>query len=292
MLSDDQLIDELKKRFLENKKLLDEQTKLSKKLRFVNKKLEESESLKSHFLSNIKNEINNPLASILGLAMSIHRPNVEPEKVMHTSSLIFAEAFSLDFQLKNIFAAAEIEAGEFLLGHMKVDIETLVEGVVSSFNHVLKKKNIDLKIRSKIEEGRTFTTDSEKLQIVLSNIINNAIEYSKDDSQIEVVSSIENNILSVSISDQGVGIPLEKQREIYDRFKQLDAGTTKSHHGHGLGLSITTAVMQLLAGNLSLESTEGKGSTFTVVIPQGDVNDNDDFSSDGNEFLFNADETF
>jgi len=292
MLTDDKLIDELKKRFLENKRLLDEQTKLTDKLRFVNKKLEESESLKSHFLSNIKNEINNPLASILGLATSIHRPGVESEKVMHTSSLIYAEAFSLDFQLKNIFVAAEIEAGEFMLEHMKVEIKTLIEGVASSFDHILKKKNIKLKITSALGDTETFTTDSEKLQIVLSNILNNAIEYSNDDSEIEIKCGIDNNILSVSVTDQGVGIPLEKQREIYDRFKQLDAGTTKSHHGHGLGLSITTAVMQLLVGNLSLESIEGEGSTFTVIIPQGDVNDDDDFSSDGNELLFNADETF
>jgi signal transduction histidine kinase len=224
--------------------------------------------------------------------MSIHRPEVESKKVMHTSSLIYAEAFTLDFQLKNIFAAAEIEAGEFLLGHLKVDIKSLIEGVTSSYNHILKKKKITLKITSSLEEGIRFTTDSEKIQIVISNILNNAIEYSNEGSQIDVSYKIEHNVLSISIADQGVGIPLEKQRAIYDRFKQLDAGTTKSHHGHGLGLSITSAVMQLLAGNISLESTEGKGSTFIISVPQGDVNDNDDFSSDGNEFLFNADETF
>lgn len=292
MLTDEQLIEELKNRFQENKRLLEQQTKLSDKLRVVNKKLEESESLKSHFLSNIKNEINNPLTSILGLAMSIHRPDIAPEKVMHTSSLIYAEAFSLDFQLKNIFAAAEIEAGEFLLGHMKVDVASLVEGVSSSYDHILKKKGIKLKLNSSIDEDFTFTTDSEKLQIVISNILNNAIEYSENESEITISYGVENEFLVVSVEDQGIGIPQEKQKEIYDRFKQLETGTTKSHGGHGLGLSITTAVMQLLNGEIQLESEEGKGSKFTVLVPEGAANDDDDFSSDGNEFLFNADETF
>jgi signal transduction histidine kinase len=232
------------------------------------------------------------LASILGLATSIHRIDIEPKKVMHTSSLIYAEAFSLDFQLKNIFAAAEIEAGEFILGHMTVDIKSLIEGVTSSYNHILKKKKIELNISSEVEDNFTFTTDSEKIQIVISNILNNAIEYSKENSKIDVSYTFDNNVLSISIADYGVGIPQEKQKAIYDRFKQLDAGTTKSHHGHGLGLSITTAVMQLLAGSIDLVSTEGKGSMFTVSIPQGEANEGDDFSSDGNEFLFSADETF
>ena len=112
-LTDKELIDELKKRFEVNKQTLNEVQELNDELRKVNRKLEDSEALKSHFISNITNEIINPFASILALSKNILSVDKENwKKVITMVSLIYSEAFNLDFQLRNIFVAAKLEAGE------------------------------------------------------------------------------------------------------------------------------------------------------------------------------------
>lgn len=110
---DEELLEELKKRFENNTRTIEELRNLTEELKQVNKKLEESEALKSHFISNITNEIINPFTSILGLSKTILAVKKEDwKKVISMVSLIHTEAFNLDFQLKNIFVAAKIEAGE------------------------------------------------------------------------------------------------------------------------------------------------------------------------------------
>ncbi|MFO7842861.1 MAG: hypothetical protein R6V16_03550, partial [Bacteroidales bacterium] len=147
-LTDQELIEELRKRFDQNKKALKEVQELNDELQKVNKKLEESEALKSHFISNITNEIINPFASILALSKNIL--SVEKEnwkKVFSMVSLIYSEAFNLDFQLRNIFVAAKIEAGEIFPEILNVDVKQLMDSVVDSFKYQSKKKKIDIQLQ-------------------------------------------------------------------------------------------------------------------------------------------------
>ena len=133
-LSDEELIEELKKRFDLNKDAFNEVQDLNKELIQVNKKLEDSEALKSHFISNITNEIINPFASILALSKNIL--SVEKEnwkKVFSMVSLIYSEAFNLDYQLRNIFVAAKLEAGEISPEILNVDVKHVIESVIESF---------------------------------------------------------------------------------------------------------------------------------------------------------------
>src|SRR3954470_14399093 len=111
-ISDHDLIQELKLRFETKEKLFTEQLTLLTELKHVNEKLVLSEGLKSNFLSNIRNEINNPVASILGLAKNIAEGDLSQEATKKFATLIYSEIFSLDFQLRNILASAELEAGE------------------------------------------------------------------------------------------------------------------------------------------------------------------------------------
>jgi len=114
-ITDEELLQELEKRFSENKNSIKELQKLTKQLKEVNGRLEESESLKSHFISNITNEIINPFAAILGLSRNILDVKKEDwNKVISMVQMIHSEAFHLDFQLKNIFAAAKLEAGDWM----------------------------------------------------------------------------------------------------------------------------------------------------------------------------------
>ena len=268
-------------------------------LQIVNHKLEKSEHVKSQFLSNIKNEINNPLASILGLSRNIFSfKNLSAEKIASSAELIFLEAFNLDFQMSNIFMAAEIEAGEAFPNFMHVDIHQLLRHAVDSFEHLTKKKNIEIELVNSLgtptKDEFIFITDSEKIQRIIINLLSNAVEFSENDSKVVVSVSIENELLKIGVQDSGIGIEEDKLPYVFDRFRQLDTGTTKHHAGHGLGLSITKALVDILDAKIEVASEVNKGSCFTVYVPQASAEDfiSDDFSSDGNEFFFDADESF
>nr|NIQ97124.1 HAMP domain-containing histidine kinase [Desulfuromonadales bacterium]NIR33135.1 HAMP domain-containing histidine kinase [Desulfuromonadales bacterium]NIS43122.1 HAMP domain-containing histidine kinase [Desulfuromonadales bacterium] len=234
-LTDQELIEELKDRFDFNRKALQDLAALTKKLEEVNSKLQDSEALKSHFLSNIRNEINNPLTSIMGLSRQLMEGNADPQKATSTGSLIYFEAFTLDFQLRNIFMAAELEAGEAVPAFAHVDICSLVTSALEMFDHQADLKKLD--IVCSCARDLLFTTDAQKLQVMLHNLLANAIEYSGEGGKVEVTAEISDERLRIVVRDSGGGIEEKDREAIFDRFKQLEAGTTKSHPGHGLGLS-------------------------------------------------------
>jgi len=286
------LVEELKARFGRNRATMDELLAVTRKLEEVNSKLQESEALKGNFLSNIRNEMNNPLTAIMGLSRQIiSGDSLEPDAIYPIARMIHSEAFGLDFQLRNIFAAAELEAGEAVIAPSLVDIDALIQNVIEQFRFRAFEKNIALKY-TPISEGDgnkiLFRADPEKLQLVVSNLINNAIEFSHEAGEVDVEASIQGGYLNISVEDRGVGIDHKHQKDIFDRFKQLDSGSTKLHRGHGLGLSITKDLVALMLGSISVSSSPGGGSVFKVSsIPQADPNgDAEVFAINGNVFLF------
>ena len=288
-ITDEELIEELSNRFAQSRKAFSDLSVVNGKLLEMNERLKRSESLKSNFLSNIRNEINNPLNSIMGLAGQLAIVGTGNDEVTSISSLIGAEANHLDFQLRNIFMAAELEAGEVNPRCIKVHIASALRDLVDSFLHTAAKKNVSLDlVLPTIEEAHIAVLDYEKFQIIVSNLLSNAIEYSLDGGTVEVSYSVDGEgTLQISVQDHGVGIAPEDQQRIFDRFVQLETGTTRSHLGHGLGLSITKALVDLLQGSISLVSSLGEGTRFTVTIPPCSIlDDKDSFSEAGNLFLF------
>ena len=226
-LTDDELIRELRIRMIEKTAALEELKTLNEKLWAVNKKLEESEALKSHFISNITNEIVNPFASILGLSKNILLVKKENwKKVFSMVAMIHSEAFSLDFQLKNVFAAAKIESGEVYPEIGKVDIQNLVKSVTESFRIETQKKKVTLEQVFAFQEGDDdiffFKTDPEKLKLILSNLINNALKFSFDNSPVTVKAWSEMKALFISVHNHGVDISKDYQHTIFDRFERID----------------------------------------------------------------------
>jgi len=295
-LTDKELIEELQRRFEENRKTIQELKELTEELKLVNKKLEESEALKSHFISNITNEIINPFTSILGLSRSILSVKKENwKKVISMVALIHSEAFNLDFQLRNIFLAAKIEAGEIYPEILNVDLKNLVKSVIDSFRIEAKKKNLTFEFNFEIvpEKGDIFyfKTDPEKVKLAIANLISNAIKFSYENGKIIVRVWKDEEMVHISVQDFGTGISEANQKIIFDRFKRLDSGINSLNRGHGLGLSINKAVIDLLQGKISIKSEINKGATFTISIPEAKTNIAG-FSADGNEFLFDTDEIF
>lgn len=276
-LTDQELLNELNVRF-------DQNTKVFKQLEELNEKLIESEMMKSHFLSNIKNEINNPISSILGLSQGMMTGKKDNEFVVNSSKLIYEETFSLNFQLKNIFCAAEIESGQSQLSIARVNVTELVRTLCDSFQFLMGKKQ--LKLVLEIDDGLTFKSDLEKLNIIFSNLLSNAIKFSNNDKEVKISANkdLDGNMILI-VKDSGVGLDKKNAKLVFDRFKQLEHGTTKQFSGHGLGLSIVSSLVDILGGKIELDSEIRSGCKFTISIPEAENNTNE-FSDSDNSFLF------
>jgi len=285
-LTDQELIAALGERLDFNRRALGDLRALTAKLEATNRRLQESEALKGHFLSNIRNEINNPLTAILGLAGQLMDGAADPPAL---ARLIYAEAFYLDFQLENIFLAAELEAGEAVPVAAPLDVTALVEGLVAQLEHWYAGKGLCLRLDA--AAPLRFCTDAAMLYRMVLNLLANAVEFSPPGSVVTVAAEAGEGTLVLSVDDQGPGIDPARQEAVFDRFRQLDAGSTKNHRGHGLGLSVTRALAELLGGTVRLESAPGAGSRFILRLPEAAAEAGVSAAA-GNVLLFDGVELF
>ncbi len=292
-ISDNDLVSEISRRLDEYNKALHDLKKLTRKLETVNRKLQESEATKSDFLSNIRNEINNPLASIMGLSKHIIGGALKQDEIVSVAQTIYYETFDLDFQLNNIFIAAEIEAGESSIGVANVEVESFINRIIDSFEHKIKDRNLNVEFNCKCENGFTFKTDPLKLHAIIMNLMANAVKFCLNGKSIKINVAKGDENLVISIEDQGKGIADEEKESMFDRFKQLEAGARKEHRGHGLGLSIVKSLLNQLGGQVDISGVYGENCIFTFSVPDFMADSETDvFSEEGNEFIFGSEEEF
>ncbi len=290
--SDEELLKELAARVEEKNRALFDLRMTTRRLEDVNRRLVESEALKGHFLSNIRNEINNPLAVIIAMAGEINAGIArDPAECRTLAAAIQGEAFTLDFQMRNIFCAAEIEAGEAIPTAAQVDLRALVEATVTSFGPLAAARGVELRTSWEEEPGveSLFTTDPAKLQLILANLLSNALKFGGASAPVQVAVQRGAGELRLSVEDRGIGIDPADHAAIFERFRQLEGGLAKGYAGHGLGLSIVKALLELLGGAITVDSAAGRGSRFTALIPEtSGAGGEDVFADAGNEFFFDA----
>lgn len=291
-ISNKKLLDALAMRLNQNADIavLEEIARLEEEARELGVRLRESENGKSQFLSNVRNEINNPLSAIIGLASSISGLSSE-EKIRHMSELIERQAAELDFQMRNIIMAAEIEAGELTKNCTRVDVASLIETQIASLKHRINDHGTSIKIR--MGEQIKFRTDANILQIICVNLFSNAIQYCGPNKVVIVDVVLKSETLELSVQDFGSGVDPALQSDIFQRFKQVDTGLRKKHCGHGLGLCIVKELISNLNGSIDFESSPGRGTTVKVSIPEMPANELalNTFNF-GSALLFTEDETF
>jgi len=288
-LSEQELIEVLREHFSEKKKAMKDLDALTRELERVNGRLLEAEALKSRFLSNVRNEFNNPLTAILGLARQLGKASDDPRKVVASAEMIHREAFGLDFQLQNICAAAELEAGEAAPDLARVEMAGLVAEVFDAFEHQAVSRDVDLRIVS--PESLVVVSDARKLHLILSNLVANALEFSPVGEAVSVEIARRAGRLSMTVANAGGSIAPADRDIVFDRFRQLDEGTNKKHRGHGLGLSVTKSLVDMLGGEITLGGSDGSGFQVTVSFPEADA-DVDVLAQTGNLFLFGETERF
>jgi signal transduction histidine kinase len=256
---------------------------LNLELNRVNKLLSDSEALKSHFISNITNEIVNPFASILGLTESLKElDEADFNRSKSISARIHKEALDLNYQLKNVFAAAKLEAGLYMVEPSSCNIKELLSEVLYSYEDAIRNKNI--KLLSEVNlDNEIIISDSDKLKLILSNLISNAIKYTPDKGVVKILIDLRDSFI-VRISDSGIGFEEDQLQALFERFRQLDEEINTINKGYGLGLSVVKACIDLMGGQLIINSKPKEGSEFTIQLPIIDQTEFDDdilFDEDG-----------
>jgi len=252
----------------------------------VNERLRQSEALKTHFIANMRNEIHDPLGAILGLAGEISDASVPLGQCRSLAALITREASHLEFELRNIFCAAELEAGESEPVITCVDMNSVMHDAVKDFAGTAQEKAQTFRVYTG-EGCEAFPTDMSKVRIILANLVANAIEFSPHQGCIDLRAEVQGGELLLEVEDQGPGIADADRGPIFERFRQLERGHARTHRGQGLGLAVVKALVELLEGEILVDSELGRGSKFTCRLPpRGLVEGAETKSFDGNLFIF------
>ncbi|NQU35075.1 MAG: HAMP domain-containing histidine kinase [Bacteroidetes bacterium] len=259
-------------------------TELQNTINALNSKLNESESLKSNFISNIMNEVYNPFSSIISMADNILSLN---ENKLHNAipmaEIIYREAAQLDFHLQNIFVAATIEAGLEGVELSIVNLNNIMETVIKKFKFDINNKNIKIVTNLSIDRIINITSDAKKITLVLLNLLSNSIKNSPNNGEIKIHFELIEDELNIAISDQGSGISETEMEIIFDRFKKIDETINSVKGGTGLGLSVVKAIIEILEGNISF--SKDNGTKVILNLPNME-NNHSKFGFDDDDVLF------
>lgn len=228
---------------------------------------EESDRLKTAFLQNISHEIRTPMNGILGFIDLLNDEGLTPEMQREYLNIIKQSSDRLLNTVNDIINISKIEAGMIVAVESVVNVNAQLEQLYKFFLPEIERKGMLLVLADGISDRKAkIYTDEEKLYAIMSNLIKNAIKYSNSGT-IEIGYQLDGDNIVFYVKDEGIGIPKERQKAIFDRFVQADITAARSHEGAGLGLSIVSAYVQMMGGKIWVESEVDQGSVFFVALP-------------------------
>ena len=230
-------------------------------------KAEESDRLKSAFLSNMSHEIRTPMNGILGFTELLKEPGLSGDEQEKYIEIIRKSGERMLDTVNDIIDISKIDAGQMEVASNNVNIQEESGYLYEFFKGEAFSKGLEMSFTNKLSEGDSFIlTDRLKVISIISNLIKNAIKYT-DEGTINVFCSRQESQLVVKVSDTGIGISKERVDSIFNRFEQADISDVHAREGSGLGLSISQAYAEMLGGEITVESEPGKGSVFILSLP-------------------------
>jgi signal transduction histidine kinase len=230
-------------------------------------KAEESDKLKSAFLSNIAHEIRTPMHGILGFADMLKTTTLSAEQMQEYIAIIEKSSGRMLDTITDLIDISKIESGQTEVTFSLVDINNQMENVYAAFKPEADKKRLNFSIKTQDDSAKVVVlTDREKLETILAKLIKNAIKYTPEGT-IESGYEHKGRYIKFYVKDTGIGIDGDKMLSIFERFTQADNSLSKSYDGAGLGLSITKAYIEMLGGTIWVDSEPGNGSVFYFTIP-------------------------
>ncbi len=235
------------------------------KLDAANAKLKELDNFKSRFFTNISHEFRTPLTVIKGMNQQIRQ---QPESWLEKGTeLIERNTSSLLHLINQILDLRKLESGNLSLRPVQVDVIHVLRISTASFESLAESKDIKLEFQAE-EQELLMDVDPEKLGQITNNLLSNALKFTQEGGQISLHTFRQSDSqLSIVVKDSGRGIPAEKLPYIFDRFYQVDGTDTRVGEGTGVGLSLTKELVQLMGGEIGVESSLGQGTTFTIFLP-------------------------
>ncbi len=244
----------------------------------VNQAINQSNQLKSEFLANMSHEIRTPLNGIIGAADLLRRTPLTPDQEKYIR-IITSSGDTLLALINDILDISKIESGELEINPEPVEIRSFMHEVIQAIAPRAYDKNIELAIDYIGDVPVSIMADTVRLSQIMTNLLGNAVKFVEKGHiivRVEEKDTIDNVVtLRVIVEDTGIGIPAKKTHDIFDKFAQADASTTKKYGGTGLGLAITHKLVEMMQGHIDVSSEIGVGTKFFFEVPFEIVEKND-----------------
>jgi len=258
-----------------NSKLIEEISKrevMEKALLLAKEKAEESNRLKTAFLNNMSHEIRTPLNGITGFLSLLQDPDIDAEDKQQYIDIINKSSDRLISTVTDIMEISKIESGLIEVSIQEVSVNKLLQETYNFFSLEANSKGLALKqLPSLSDEDSYILADNYMLNRILTNLIKNAIKFTKKGSisfGYHIITNSESDVLmQFFVEDTGIGIPRNRQQAVFNRFEQADIEDTRVFEGSGLGLAIAKSYVEALGGEIWLKSEEGIGAEFMFTIP-------------------------
>lgn len=263
------------RRLRESNKLLKEQNQeldlQRQQIELQNQQLIEASRLKSQFLANMSHELRTPMNSIMGFSQLLLRQYPDPlsKQQLDMVNRIFNNAENLMTMLNEVLDFSKIEAGRLELKVDRFNLAELVTLTTEEIRSLAVERNLDLQMDMELENP-FVVNDRTNLRRILVNLLSNAIKFTAS-GYVKIKVWERRESVAIAVEDSGIGIAKEDFELIFEAFRQTDQTITREHSGTGLGLAIVRSLVQMMEGEISVESQLGKGSTFSVELPRNVV---------------------